>query len=358
MPHPSAEEARTYEDQLQAIATASGFRTRTVALRGDWFREDHGSLLGQMANTSAAGRAPADQAAAVRTGRIRRPASGSRSRPRTWTSSASFAFAFYRPFPDGPVSAKTLLKFGFQGMGPDLRWVLLMAMIVGMCGTVTPYFTGKIFDEAVPQADRSGAHRLRPRDARVRVRHGRVQVRPGCRDAPHPTRMGSSIQAAVWDRILNLPVNFFRKYSAGDLADRAGRRRRDPGADLGRGRLGDSGIDQRVVLRRPDVHATTCGWRWSRSLLTITYVAVNMIANYLQLRYQRSEMQVRGAISRAGAQPAHRRLEAAHLRLRAARLPRLGREVSRSSAGSASRSARSRTLPACSRRRSRSCRTC
>jgi hypothetical protein len=40
-------------------------------------------------------------------------------------------------------------------MGSDVRWVLLMAMIVGMCGTVTPYFTGKIFDEAVPQADRS-----------------------------------------------------------------------------------------------------------------------------------------------------------------------------------------------------------
>src|SRR5581483_2947551 len=47
--HPSAEEARSYEDQVAAIASASGFRTRTVALRGDWFKEDHGSLLGQMA---------------------------------------------------------------------------------------------------------------------------------------------------------------------------------------------------------------------------------------------------------------------------------------------------------------------
>jgi NHLM bacteriocin system ABC transporter ATP-binding protein len=33
-------------------------------------------------------------------------------------------------------------------------------------------------------------------------------------------RMESSLQAAIWDRILNLPVPFFRRYSAGDLATR------------------------------------------------------------------------------------------------------------------------------------------
>jgi NHLM bacteriocin system ABC transporter ATP-binding protein len=34
-------------------------------------------------------------------------------------------------------------------------------------------------------------------------------------------KMGSALQAAVWDRLLNLPVSFFRRFSAGDLADRA-----------------------------------------------------------------------------------------------------------------------------------------
>jgi ATP-binding cassette subfamily C protein len=29
------------------------------------------------------------------------------------------------------------------------------------------------------------------------------------------------LQAAVWDRLLNLPSTFFRNYAAGDLADRA-----------------------------------------------------------------------------------------------------------------------------------------
>ena len=33
--------------------------------------------------------------------------------------------------------------------------------------------------------------------------------------------MGADLQAAVWDRLLSLPVPFFRHYTAGDLADRA-----------------------------------------------------------------------------------------------------------------------------------------
>src|SRR3546814_2486583 len=33
--------------------------------------------------------------------------------------------------------------------------------------------------------------------------------------------MDSSIQTAVWDRLLALPAPFFRRFTAGDLADRA-----------------------------------------------------------------------------------------------------------------------------------------
>src|SRR4030095_11479525 len=35
------------------------------------------------------------------------------------------------------------------------------------------------------------------------------------------SRMQGSVQAAVWDRLLNPPVNFYRKYAARALPDRA-----------------------------------------------------------------------------------------------------------------------------------------
>ena len=33
--------------------------------------------------------------------------------------------------------------------------------------------------------------------------------------------MGSAVEAGIWDRLLNLPAPFFRRYAAGDLAVRA-----------------------------------------------------------------------------------------------------------------------------------------
>ena len=122
---------------MLAIASASGFRTRTVALRGEWYNEDHGSLLGQRAESSD--RSPCCRTSrgnAARRSEDRRAPSASRRR--TSDGLSVFAYTFYRTFPDGTLSVKDIIKFGFVGMGSDVRWVLLMAMIVGMCGTVTP----------------------------------------------------------------------------------------------------------------------------------------------------------------------------------------------------------------------------
>ena len=76
-------------------------------------------------------------------------------------------------------------------------------------------------------------------------------------------RMAASIQAAVWDRILNLPVNFFRKFSAGDLADRA------DGVDAIQDLVSGAGVA--AILgsisgssTSSRCSATTCGWRCSR----------------------------------------------------------------------------------------------
>ena len=49
--NPGATEDLAYEEQVAAIAASSGFRTRLVMLRDDWWNYDHGPLLGQHAET-------------------------------------------------------------------------------------------------------------------------------------------------------------------------------------------------------------------------------------------------------------------------------------------------------------------
>ena len=109
-------------------------------------------------------------------------------------------------------------------------------------------------------------------------------------------RMAAPIQSAMWDRILNLPVNFFRKFSAGDLADRA-----DGIADIqdlvsGAGVaaiLGSiSGVFYVLQMFGYDLTLALVA-----IVLTLLFVAFNMTANYLQLRYQRREYAIRGVIT-------------------------------------------------------------
>jgi ATP-binding cassette subfamily C protein len=109
-------------------------------------------------------------------------------------------------------------------------------------------------------------------------------------------RMGSSIQAAVWDRLMNLPVNFFRKYEAGDLADRAG------GVDQIQELVSGAGV---AAILGSLSGLFYVGQMFSYNLrlalaaigLTIVYVGTTLTANYLQLRFQRAEITLRGRIT-------------------------------------------------------------
>jgi ATP-binding cassette subfamily C protein len=293
--NPGATEDLAYEEQVAAVAASSGFRTRLVMLRDDWWNYDHGPLLGQETES----RLPvALLPTGARAYEYINPKTGERGKvnAKIGEKLTPFGFTFYRPFPDGSLTVRQVIGFAARGLGTDIKWLLFTAITIGMFGSATPYFTGKIFDEAVPQADREtlwvyGAALMFSALATAAFKF--VQ---GVTTIRIQSRMQNSVQAAVWDRLLNLPVNFYRKYAAGDLSDRA------------------SGIDQiQELIAGAGVAAILgslsgvfyviqmMGYNTTLALLamglTFTFVTVNMIANYLQLRFQRQEIQYRGAIA-------------------------------------------------------------
>jgi ATP-binding cassette subfamily C protein len=109
-------------------------------------------------------------------------------------------------------------------------------------------------------------------------------------------KMESTIQAATWDRLLDLPVNFFRKYPAGDLADRAA------GVDQIQELVSGAGVAAILgsisgLFYVGQMFSYNLTMAFVAVLLTLTYVTTTTVLNYLQLRYQRDELQVRGRIS-------------------------------------------------------------
>ena len=294
-PHPGAEEGMTFEEQVAAIANASGFRTRVVALRDDWWNRDCGPLIGK--------RADSNMPVAVLPNGPRSyvcfdPKAGTRTTVDEAVADtiAPFAYTCYRPLPDNASSAADLLKFGARGLKSDLWWVLGMAIIVGIFGMVTPYLTGQLFDVAIPQADRTMLWTFGVALFFSAVASALFKLTQGVAVVRVQSRLESSIQAAVWDRILNLPVSFFRKYSAGDLSDRAS------GVDAIQQLMSGAGVAA-ILGSVSGLFYVFQMFTYDTKLavaavvLTMIFVGTNMMANYLQLRHQRVEMQLRGRIA-------------------------------------------------------------
>ena len=296
-PHPGASEKLSYEEMVAAIASASGFRTRVVALRGDWWRADQGPLLCQRTET----RTPVallpngPKAYTVVEG-----PGGPRQKVKVTAEVAAtlsgFAYSFYRPFPDAPLSVRGLVRFGVRGLLLDYQTLVAMAIVIGLFGTVTPYLTGQLFAVAIPQADRA---MLVGFALALLVAAGASAVFKfvqGVATVRIQARMGASIQAAVWDRLMNLPATFFRTYEAGDLADRAGAVDQIQELISGAGVaaiLGSlSGLFYVVQMFSYNLRLALAAVG-----LTVAFVGATVLANYLQLRYQRTEAAMRGRIS-------------------------------------------------------------
>lgn len=294
--HPTADdEALSYEERVNAIASASGFRTRSVALRDDWWRHDHGPCLAMVEAT----REPvALLPRGVGAYEVVNPKAGTRAAvtPEVAATLAPFAHVFYRPFPPGPVTVSALVKFGAEGIGSDLRMVGVMAVVVGLFGTVTPSITRQIFDDAIPQAERGALMGLGVALLATALATSFFKLVQGFATLRVQARMEHAIQSAVWDRVLNLPTAFFRKYSAGDLSDRAA------GVDAIQGLISGAGVAA-ILGSVSGLFYVAQMFTYSLRLaaaavgLTLVFVVVNWLGNYLRLSNERLEMQLRGRLS-------------------------------------------------------------
>jgi NHLM bacteriocin system ABC transporter ATP-binding protein len=217
---PDYGDAAAYQNPLAEIARASRLRLRMVLLRDDWWRRDNGPLL--------AYRGEEHHPVALLPIGMRRYALRDPARQeilpvdeRIAAELQGIAHMFYRPFPDRPLGAWGLLRFGLRGARRDALMVLAVGIVGGMLGLLVPIVTGVIFDRLIPSGAQGQLVTLGSVLAASAVAVALFQVARSVALLHIEGRMDSAIQAAVWDRLLSLPADFFRRYSPGDLAERA-----------------------------------------------------------------------------------------------------------------------------------------
>ncbi|MEO8304961.1 MAG: NHLP bacteriocin export ABC transporter permease/ATPase subunit [Betaproteobacteria bacterium] len=206
-------------DPLQEIADASAVRTRAVALKGEWWRDDNGPLLAFHAET----RAPYALLPLMdRRYEIHDPTTGEVKSvtPQTAQTIGSFATQFYRPFSPTAIKPFDMLKFAVQGKRRDITAILTFGILGGMIGTMMPVAMGRMVDTVIPSAQHNDAIALMLALIAAIIASQIFEVVRSAAVLRVEGKMDGGVQAAVWDRVLALPVPFFRNYAAGDLANR------------------------------------------------------------------------------------------------------------------------------------------
>ena len=215
-------------ETVEMLAESSGARSRRVLLKNAWWGEEGGPLLARLSENELPAGAHRHWVALLPgpvTGyRIYTalPIEGIESGD--WITEAiahrlsPFAYAFYRTFPKEKLSALDVVKFGMAGRGKDVFVLLSASLLAGLIALLVPIVSGRIIDHVIPAQAQlllwqyvigllvAGLSVLLFDTIRT-VAVLRIEA-----------LAGMIVQAAILDRILSLPVTFFRRYTSGDLA--------------------------------------------------------------------------------------------------------------------------------------------
>lgn len=209
------------QQRLLDVARKSRLKVRQVLLKDDWWRQDSGPLL---AFGESDGRPLALLPVSPGAYRIYDPSEGTDLPVKEAMAEkiAPRAYIFYRPFPDKVLTSLELLRLGLQDCWrKDMATVLLVALFSGLLGMMFPLAVGYLVDTVIPEARSSQLLQLVTLLLVGGLADFGFQITRSVAWLRVEGKLDGTVQAAVWDRLLELPVTFFRRYSVGDLAVRA-----------------------------------------------------------------------------------------------------------------------------------------
>lgn len=210
----------TEEVELSDIVKASRIRTRRVALKDKWWKKDHGSLVAFYESGEPVA------LISIKYGQyLMYDPRQDEDIPVTREVAErldNFAYCFYRSFPSTVMTVKKIATFAMGSSNKkDLWMVALMGLLGGLLGMLTPYITGILFDKIIPQAEASQLVQVGFLMLASALGTFMFQLTRSFAMLRMEGITESTVQAAVWDRLISLPVPFYRNYSAGELATRA-----------------------------------------------------------------------------------------------------------------------------------------
>ncbi len=217
IPETETVESEDISEQLEQLLRPGHILKRTVNLTGPWYRDSDGPLLAKI-NGQAAALIPNK----LRGYHYRDPAT--KQTVNVDRSNANMfeeeAFCFYRPLPQRPLTSKDLLRYMVTSLSvPDYVTFALASLFVTLIGMITPVVNNVIFSRVLVSGKiqflLSSIFLLLSAYIALFL----IMIFKQLILARINTKLKVALQAAFMGRLLVLPTAFFKRFSAGEIAE-------------------------------------------------------------------------------------------------------------------------------------------
>ena len=213
-------DAASLLDRIRALTRSSRMQLREIALDESWWRKDGGPMVGLLREdlkpVALLQSSPSSYVCYDPENGTETPVDGKLA-----GRIAERAVMFYRALPGRPLRLIGLMWIAVPGMIRDLIVLLLAGCAGGLLGVLTPYLSGLLIDTVIPSSDTTQLLYLTA--ALLGANVGTICFDVTRSFATRRLLMKAilDIQPAIYERLLSLSPTFFRRFSAGDLSDRA-----------------------------------------------------------------------------------------------------------------------------------------
>ena len=206
---------------LEYLLRPSGIMRRNVNLDSGWYRDAVGAMLGTRTDdgtlvalipTGLSGYSFLDRS----TGKL------TKLSRRTEHLIAREAVAFYKPFPLQKMSTGSLFRYILEQIEPrDAALVAFSMLLVTLVGMLTPKLNQMLFSQVLNSGSTTVLLGMAVFMACASVSALLLSTARTMITARVGTKLNVSVEAATMMRLLSLPPDFFKAYSAGELSDRS-----------------------------------------------------------------------------------------------------------------------------------------
>ncbi|MGQ3889438.1 NHLP bacteriocin export ABC transporter permease/ATPase subunit [Legionella sp. CNM-1927-20] len=205
-------------DYLQTVANHNLLRIRRVRLKDKWWKNDAGPLIGFFDHHCCA-LLPKKESYEIidcKTGERRLVDE------KTAKNIHHHAYMLYPALPEKHVSITAVLKFTFSFLKKEMRKIIFFHILAAFFLTAVPVITGVLFEQVIPYSNYSLLTQYAILLIIIGVIVSLLHFLQDILLLRIRFRAQHRIQTAMWDRLLKLPISFFKQFTAGDLSFRVG----------------------------------------------------------------------------------------------------------------------------------------